>query len=234
MLALYKKELRGYFISPVGFVFAAAFLIASALTVSYLNLSQATTDLSGYFTAIIFMFVVLIPLLTMRLLSEEKKTRTDQILLTSPVSLSGIIMAKFFSALTLFALTLLVSTTNFIVLFAHGTPNAARIFSMLLGTLLIGSAFIAIGLFISALTESQLSSAVITIFSLLGMEVLGLVSSSIQNDALRTVVRWISIFDRFNGFANGVLDISALIYYFSITVVFLFLCVRVMEKRRWE
>ena len=234
MLALYKKELRGYFISPVGFVFAAAFLIASAIIVSYLNLSQATTDLSGYFGAIIFMFVVLIPLLTMRLLSEERKTRTEQILLTSPVSLSGIIMAKFLSALTLFALTLILSLTDFIVLFAHGTPNVARIFSMTLGTLLIGSAFIAIGLFISALTESQLSSAVVTIFVLLGMEVLGLISSSIQNDALRTVVRWISIFDRFNDFSNGVLDISALIYYFSITVVFLFLCVRVMEKRRWE
>lgn len=234
MLALYKKELRGYFISPVGFVFAAAFLIASAIIVSYMNLSQATTDLSGFFSAIIFMFVVLIPLLTMRLLSEERKTRTEQILLTSPVSLPGIIMAKFFSALTLFALTLFLSLTDFIVLFVHGSPNVARIFSMTLGTLLIGSAFIAVGLFISALTESQLSSAVVTIFVLLGMEVLGLVSSSIRNDALRTVVRWISIFDRFNGFSNGVLDISALIYYFSITVVFLFLCVRVMEKRRWE
>ena len=234
MFALYKKELRGYFISPVGYIFLSLFLIATALIVSYVNLSQATTDVSSYYTLVLFLFVVLIPLLTMRTLSEERKTRTEQILLTSPISLPGIIMAKFFSAFTLFAGALVLSLVNFIPLYANGTPNTARIFSMTLGTLLIGAAFIAIGIFISALTESQLSSAIVTIFALLALEALGLVSSSINNACLRTVVRWISIFDRFNDFNNGVLNISALVYYFSITVVFIFLCVRVMEKRRWE
>ena len=234
MFALYKKELRGYFISPVGYIFLSLFLIATALIVSYVNLSQATTDVSSYYTLVLFLFVVLIPLLTMRTLSEERKTRTEQILLTSPISLPGIIMAKFFSAFTLFAGALVLSLVNFIPLYANGTPNTARIFSMTLGTLLIGAAFIAIGIFISALTESQLSSAIVTIFALLALEALGLVSSSINNAFLRTVVRWISIFDRFNDFNNGVLNISALVYYFSITVVFIFLCVRVMEKRRWE
>ncbi len=234
MFAVYKKELRGYFISPVGYVFMAVFLIASALLVSYNNLSQTTTELSGYFTLLIFLFVVLIPLLTMRLLSEERKTKTEQILLTAPVSLSGIIFAKFLSALTLFGGTLLLSLVNFIPLYANGTPNTAKVFSLMLGTLLIGGAFIAIGLFVSALTENQLSSAIISIAVILGLEVLGLVSTSISNTVVRTVVKWISIFDRFNDFANGMLDFGALLYYFSIIVVFLFLSVRVYEKRRWE
>lgn len=234
MFAVYKKELRGYFISPVGYVFMAVFLIASALLISFNNLSQTSTEPGGYFSLLIFLFVVLIPLLTMRLLSEERKTKTEQILLTAPISLSGIIFAKFLSALTLFGGTLLVSLVNFIPLYANGTPNTAKVVSMTLGTLLIGAAFIAIGLFISALTENQLSSAIISIAVILGLEVLGLVSSTISNTALRTVVKWISIFDRFNDFSNGVLDFSALLYYFSIVVVFLFLSVRVYEKRRWE
>lgn len=234
MFAIYKKELRGYFISPVGYVFMAVFLVASALLLSFNNLSQASTELSGYFSLMIFLFVVLIPLLTMRLLSEERKTKTEQILLTAPVSLTGILVAKFLSALTLFGGTLVLSLVNLIPLYAMGNPNTAKIFSLTLGTLLIGAAFISIGLFISALTENQLSSAIVSIAAILGLEVLGLISGSIPNDALRTMVKWISIFDRFNDFANGMLDFSALLYYFSIVVVFVFLSVRVYEKRRWE
>ncbi len=234
MFAIYKKELRSYFISPVGYVFMAVFLIASALMISFNNLAQATTELSGYFSLMILLFVVLIPLLTMRLLSEERKTKTEQILLTSPVSLSGILLAKFFSALTLFAATLLLSLVHLLPLYSMGTPNTPKMLCLTLGTLLIGAAFIAIGLFISALTENQLSSAIVSIAVILGLEVLGLISSSITNTAVRTVVKWISIFDRFNDFSNGMLDFSALLYYCSIVVVFLFLSVRVYEKRRWE
>lgn len=234
MFAVYKKELRGYFISPVGYVFMAVFLLASALILSYMNLNAATTEMTSFFFSQVLLLVVLVPILTMRLLSEERKTKTDQILLTSPVSLHSVIIAKYLSAFTLFAGTLVMSFFFHIPLYLHGTPNVAKIFSLTLGTLLIGSAFIAIGLFVSALTENQLSSAIISIASLLGLVVLGLVSSSIPNDFVRTIVKWISVFDRFNSFSNGMLDFGSLIYYFSIAVVFLFLSVRVYEKRRWE
>ena len=234
MFAVFKKELRGYFISPVGYVFMAVFFLASALLVSFYNLSASTTDVSYYYTMVIYLFVVLIPLLTMRLLSEERKTKTEQILLTSPVSLPGILFGKFLSAFVLFGSTLVISMLNFIPLYLKGTPNTAKILSLTLGTLLIGAAFISIGLFISALTENQLSSAILSIAVILGMVILGLVSTSITNTALRTVVKWISIFDRFGSFSKGVLDFSSLLYYCSIVFVFMFLTVRVYEKRRWE
>ena len=116
----------------------------------------------------------------------------------------------------------------------YGTPNTAILISSTVGIFFIGSAFIAIGVFISSLTENQLVSAIGSIFVILALLALGLVSSSITNDVLRTVVKWISIFDRSYSFNYGLFDINAVVYYVSISVVFLFLTVRVYEKRRWE
>jgi len=170
----------------------------------------------------------------MRMLSEEKKSKTEQILLTSPVSLFSVIFAKYLAAFTLFAGTLLVSCLNFIILHFYGEPNSAIMISTTLGILLIGSSFVAIGIFISACTENQLVSALFTIVSIAATLVVGILANYVTFTPLRVVLKWISIFDRFYVFTYGYFDIVALLYYISITVVFLFLTVRVFEKRRWE
>ena len=234
MFAIYKKELRSYFVNPIGYIYVALFLAISSLLFTYTTLYSGTSSVSVYYTFILYLFVVLIPLLTMRMLSEEKKTKTEQILLTSPVSLTGVIFAKYLAAFTLFAGTLLVSCLNFIVLYFYGTPNTAIIFSTTLGILLIGSAFVAIGVFVSACTENQLISALVTMVSIAVTLVLNVLSSYVTFTPLRVVIKWVSIFDRFYGFTYGYFDFVALIYYLSITVIFLFLTVRVFEKRRWE
>ena len=247
MFAIYKKELRSYFINPVGYVYVGVFLAMSALLCCYTTLQSLTYDTRTYFTYMIFALVVLIPLLTMRLFSEEKKLRTEQMLMTAPVSLTGMVLGKFLAAFTLFTGTLLVSCVNFFPLYAIASdernasslssdvigPVNGEIVGRLIGIILIGAAFIAIGTFISSFTESQLAAAVVTIAVILGMVVLGFVNSSIDSYAVRFVIDWISVLSRFSNFSYGLFDFSALVYSLSICMVFLFLTVRVYDKRRW-
>ena len=246
MLAIFKKELRAYFITPVGYVYTGIFLAASALICAMTTIQKASYDTTSYFQYMIFAFVVLIPLLTMRLFSEERKSRTEQLLLTAPVTITGMVLGKFFAAFALFSATMLVSCINFFPLVsyaiaeqsasqtgAHVGPVASEMFGCFLGVLLIGACFIAVGVFISSLTENQLSAAVITVAALAVMIFVGFFNSYIGAQWLRAVLDWISVLSRFDYFAYGIFDFSALLYYLSITGVFLFLTVRVYEKRRW-
>ena len=246
MFAIFKKELRAYFISPVGYVYTGIFLAVSALICTMTTLHQASYSTSTYFQYMIFAFVVLIPLLTMRLFSEERKTRTEQLLLTSPVTLTGMVIGKYLAAFSLFAATMLVSCINFFPLVSYALaesstattelpmgPAFGQIFGCFIGVLLIGACFIAVGLFISSLTENQLSAAVITIATIAVMLLVGIFNQYIDSAFLRAVIDWISVLSRFDYFAYGFFDFAALLYYLSITGVFLFLTVRVYEKRRW-
>ena len=172
--------------------------------------------------------------------------RTEQLLLTSPVTITGMVLGKYLAALTLFAATILVSCINFFPLFSyaiaeratatddiHLGPVGGQIVGCLIGVLLIGAAFIAVGLFISSLTENQLSAAVITIGTLVFMMLVGIFNSYINAAPVRAVLSWISILSRYEGFSLGLFDFAAVVYYLSICGVFLFLTVRVYEKRRW-
>ena len=248
MLAIYKKEMRSYFINPIGYVFAGVFFIMSALLCCYTTIVSSSYDTSSYFMMMIFAFIVLIPLLTMRLFAEERKLRTEQLLMTAPVSITGMVMGKFLAALTLFASSLLVSCINFIPIYAfasvergsesynttHIGPVTGELVGNLVGLLLIGAAFIALGTFISALTENQLAAAVITISVIVLMLGIGLLNSFINVYWLRTVLSWISIYSRFGNFQNGLFDFAAILYYASICFIFVFLTIRVYEKRRWN
>ncbi len=234
MFAIYKKELRTYFTTFIGYVFIAAFLVISSLLFILMTLSQgAESDITGYYTLVIFAFVVLIPLLTMKLFSEEKRQRTEVLLLTSPVSLMGMVLAKYLAAFTMFASTMLVSCIDLIPLYMYGEQNTGVIVGNVVSVLLVGSGFIAIGVFISSLTENQLVSAVCTIGAIMLLLAIGMLSTSIGFQPLREVLNFFSIFNRYTYFTYGIIDYSSLIYYFSITVIFLFLTVRVFERRRW-
>ena len=248
MFAIYKKEMRSYFTNPIGFVFAGILLAFSAITCCYTTLLSKSYDTSLYFTIMIFAFVVLIPLLTMRLFAEERKMRTEQLLLTAPVTLTGMVLGKFFAAFSLFLGCMAVSCVNFIPLYAiaatergnlsysttHIGPVTAQIVGCMIGIILIGAAFIAIGTLISSLTENQLAAAVVTMAVIIGLIVIGLFSSFIDVYWIRLVLSWISVIGRFSNFSAGVFDISTVIYFVSLTFVFLFLTVRVYEKRRWN
>ncbi len=248
MFAIYKKELRSFFINPIGYVFIGAFLGIAALICCYTTILSSSYDTSTYFTIMMFVIGILIPLLTMRLLAEERKLRTEQLLLTAPVTITGMVLGKFLAALTLFASSLLVSCINFIPIyviadterggqtydFYHIGPVTGELIGNLVGLLLIGAAFIALGTFISALTENQLAAAVITISVIVLLLGIGLLNSLINVYWLRTVLSWISIYSRFGNFQNGLFDFASILYYASICFVFVFLTIRVYEKRRWN
>lgn len=257
MFAIYKKEMRSFFINPIGYVFVGIFMVLSSLLCCYTTIQSNSYNTSSYFTVMIFALIILIPLLTMRSLSEERKLKTEQLLLTSPVSITSMVMGKYLASFTMFAGCVLFSCINFIPLYVvghaerqgdpyavtHIGPVTSEIVGNVIAVLLIGAAFIGIGLFISSLTENQLSSAVITIATILVMVVLGFINDIgsdaegtrlITNYAVRFVIDWISVFSRFGNFRYGVIDIAALVYYFSLAGVFVFLTVRVYERRRWN
>ena len=248
MLAIYKKELRSYFTNPLGFVFVGIFLAVAALIFSYTTFLSKTYDTSSYFLFMIFVLVLLLPLLTMRLFAEEKKLRTEQLLLTAPISLTGMVLGKFFAAFTMFFGCMLVSCINFIPLYAIAAaergnlsysttyvgPVTAQIVGSMIAIILIGAAFIALGTLISTLTENQLAAAIITMAAIFGLIFTSLISSFVPIVWIRTALNWISVLGRFSNLSAGVFDISAVVYYLSLTFVFLFLTVRVYEKRRWN
>lgn len=255
MFAIYRKEMRSYFINPIGYVYMGIFLVFSALLCCYTTIMSGSYSTASYFTFLIFTFIILIPVLTMRLFAEERKLRTEQLLLTAPVTITGMVLGKYFAALTIFVSGVLISCINFIPLYTiaaaeragsdssltHIGPVTGEIVGSVIAIILLGAALIAVGTFISALTENQLSAAVITIGVIAAMVLLSYVNVLTDSDGqplignyvVRSVVDWISVMSRFANFKNGIFDYSALLYYASLAFVFLFLTVRVYEKRRW-
>ena len=234
MSAIYKREMKAYFTTFIGYAFIATFLVLSGVIFSLTTLSQSIGgDITTYYTMIIFAFAILIPLLTMKLFSDEKRLKTEALLMSSPVSLFGIVMAKYLAAFTMFAATFALSCLNLIPAYLYGNQNTAVIIGNIFSVLLIGCAFIAIGVFMSSLTENQLVAAITTIATIVLFLVIGMFSSGIGFAPLRIVLDFFSIFNRFTMFTYGVIDWSALVYYASVSFVFLFLTVRVYERRRW-
>ncbi len=242
MSAIYKREMLAYFTTPSGYVFSAIFFALSGVIFSITTFGMQTASTSTYFIFMLTSFIVLIPLLTMKLLSEERKSKTEQIILTSPVSLMGMVSAKFFAAYTMFAGTLILSCTLNIFTLYRLTENQKNVIEKLslptvlgsvVGILLIGSVFIAIGLFLSALTETQTVAAVASIGVFVLIFLFSMLPSFVGNSVLRTIIKWFSVFDRYYPFTSGVFDITAIVYYISLAVVFLFLTIRIYEKRRW-
>ena len=235
MYAIYMRELKSYFFTPIGYIFCGMFLLVSGMAFSQTTLlAQSTDSIGNYFIWMMLIFAILIPLLTMKLLADDRRTRTDQILLTSPVSILSIVLGKYFAALTVFGVTFIVNSFNFVLLFNYGTPNLVSIFMNILGIFLLGAAFVAIGLFLSSLTENQLIAAVSAMGVNAAMLLVSLIAGEIENSALRTIFKWFSVIDRFTPFTNQMLDVSAIVYYLSLAAVAIFLTTRVIEKRRWS
>ena len=236
MFAIYKREMRAYFTSPVGYMFCAIFFAVSAF-LFMLNTVQAgeNSNFPSYFSILLFLFIVIIPLLTMKLISEERKMRTDQLITTAPVTLAGIVIGKYLAALTMFGGSFILSSiVYYIPLALYGEPNAALYIGCVIGVFLVGSAFISVGIFISSLTENQFISALGTIGAIVFLLFVGSLNSYINSEAVRNFLAGLSITSRYAYFANGIFSYDSLIYFISLSAVFLFLTVRVFEKRRWS
>lgn len=234
MFAIYKRELRSYFTTAVGYVFLAVIVALSAVAFSLTTILQATNDVTTYFTVLLFILMVALPVLTMKLFSEERKMRTEQLLLTAPVSIVKIVAAKFFAAFTVFFGANLLCSLAYITLFIYSEPEGGIILGNIIAITLVGASFIAVGIFVSSLTENQLAAAIGTFGILLAMLGVGLLSAVIPWYPVRYVLGWFSILTRYSNFTNGFFDFAALFYYASVCFIFLFLTCRVLERRRYS
>ncbi len=234
MLAIFKRELKAYFYSPIGYIFVGFFLLLSGYFFATDNLMHGIADIKMVFGSLNIIFLFLVPILTMRLLSEEMKNKTDQLLLTSPVSLIGIVVGKYLAAVAVFLISLIITGAYPIILYLFSSPALGEILGGYLGFFLMGAAFIAVGLFVSSLTENQVISAVATFGVLLLLWLMDMIVPFIQNRHIVSAVQWLSILQRFQDFTLGVLSLEPIVYYISFAVAFIFLTIRVLEKKRWS
>lgn len=234
MGAIYRREIKSFFSSSIAYVFLASFFLFSGYFFFAGTLVQATTDMSGMFGALFLIVVILIPVLTMKLLSEEKKQKTDQGLLTAPVSLWGIVLGKYFAALTLYTIGLCVTLVYAFILSYFGTVLWGMVISNFLAMFLLGSAFIAVGVFISSLTENQITSAVTSFLVLIVLYLIDQIAALINIDFIKNALMSLSFYTRYIEFTRGIFNLSSIVFYISVAFVFNFLTVRVFEKKRWS
>ncbi len=235
MKAIYKKELSQYFNSMVGYIFLGIFLLICGYCFTMYNLSAQNSDIKSFFSGILIMVMFVSPMLTMRLFAEEKKIKTEQLLLTSPVSLSGIVIGKYLAAMTVFLIGIVVTFLYPFTLSLYGGFALAETLGKYIGLIIAVSAFISIGMFISVLTENQVVAGVVSYATLICLWLVGYLGQSLTSGGiLRTILDWLSLSQRFDEMSMGVFNPASIIYYLSIAVVFLLLTVRQLEQRRWN
>lgn len=235
MLAIFKREFASYFSNPMGYVFLAVFYFFSGMYFSMI-LKYNSTDITIVFSYLFEVLMFIIPLLCMRLMSEEKKQKTDQLLMTSPVSITGLVMGKFLAALAIYGMALAVTVVYAVILSFFASPEWAVIVGNIFGSLIMGAAMIAICLLISACTESQIIAAIGGLATMLFLWMIENVASLLPDSLawLGNALSQLSFSSRYDNFCSGILNISDILFYISAIVVFLFFNVRVIEKRRWS
>lgn len=286
MTAIMTRELRTYFQTPIGYIFMGLFLLVSGFFFTFGNLISGSSYFTSFLQSILFLYLFAVPLLTMRLISEERRQRTDQLLLTSPITVTDIVLGKFFAAFIVYLLTLVVTVLYAIVIGIFGDLAVWQTVGGYIGFALLGASFISVGVLISAVSENQVSSAFFTFFALLliwflnlvksvaptdpvsstvfaaaiviglagfffantrswitagavtvvgavTIVVLHLVQPDVFNGLIVEVLDWFSLLERFDAFTLGVIELEEVVFYLSFTSIFLFVTVRMIEKRRW-
>ncbi len=247
-----KKELKSFLYSPIAYILSAFFLLVSGFffynILAWANDQTMRMMQSGYgmnrininqmlfepfFNNMTIILMFLLPMLTMRLFADEKKMRTEELLLTSPVRLSAIIIGKYLAALIIYAIILLLTATYSIFVFVYGNPELAPLLTAYLGLFLLGAVFIAIGLFASALTENQVIAAVISFSSIILIWVISWVGES-GPGAWRGILTYLSFFSHFKNMVSGVIDTQDIVYYLTFIFLGLYLTRSIFEFRKWR
>ncbi|MDR0759469.1 MAG: ABC transporter permease [Treponema sp.] len=234
MTAIMKRELAAYFYSPIGYIYLGVIYFLSGYFFLAEVLLINSSVLTPVFSALINIVMVLTPLLTMRLMSEDRRRRTDLALLTAPVTLAGIVLGKFFAAAIVYCAGVSITLVFALALNAFARINWAVIWGNYIGLLLLGFSFISIGQFISSLTENQTIAAIGGYAAMLGLFLLEAIPFVAPIPALVSVINGVSVIRRYTPITHGILGLGNLFYFVSVSGVFLFLTTRVLEKRRWS
>ena len=287
MLAIYKKELKNYFINMTGYIFIGFMLVVIGVFTTIINLMSGYPSFENALSNVTIIFLLIVPILTMRSISEERHAKTDQLLYSLPVSVSQIVLAKFLAMFTVFLIPTAVISLYPLILSIFGTVYYGAAYGAILGFALLGGALIAIGMFMSSLTESQVIAAVAAFGVLLAMYLMNALATLIPSGAMASLISfavvvlifafivytltknwtvagitaavggfilaaiylidsslfaglfpniltWLSAFERFSNFINGMFDLTSVVYYLSLAALFVFATIQSVEKRRWS
>ena len=251
--ALYKKEIRAYFTSPVAYAILTIFLIISGfffvnVIISYSNMSmqfgsfpQAQSYLNigqwvlrSLFANLAVIMLFFIPILTMRLIAEEKHSGTLKLLLSYPIKDGEVLFGKFLAVVTILFIMYLLTFPYVIFLFVYSSPDIGPFITNYLGMLLLGMAFVSLGIFASAVTERQVVAAVISFGALIMFWVISWVENKSANPLLGKILEDVSIFTHMENFTRGIINTHDIVYYLLFTALFLFLALMALESRTWR
>jgi ABC-2 type transport system permease protein len=240
VLATYRRELRAFFFSPLAYVMLFFFLVVTGVIFVYIvgqlnnPASPGGPPLKFFFSATWLMLLLLGPLLTMRLVSEELRSGSIEVLMTAPVTEGQVIGGKFLAAFTFYAF-LWAPTLGYAIMIAlYEKVDWGPVVAGYLGVLLIGALFLSIGVFSSAMTRSQLLAAMMTAALLFVLFLLGVFEGMASNDLMKRALGYVSIFNHIDEMASGIVDTRRLVFYLSGTLFFLFLASRALEDKKWR
>ncbi len=241
MIAVFKRELVGFFKNSTAYLLLSIYAFLSGLLFCLFVMLNNTSYLGNFFGLWLFIVeIIIVSILSMRFFSEEKKNKTDQLIFTSPVSLSGVVMGKFLGGMTVYTACTLINLVYVLVIDIFGKADAGTNFANFFGTLLLGCSMIAIALFVSSLTENSIVAAGGTAGIFLLLMMVDFVASFLFA-LLPQWMHWfpeflqkMNIFLWYDNFAGGIVTLQSVVFYLSLTAIFLFLTVRVLERRRWR
>ena len=234
MLAILKRELRAYFYSPLGYVFIGAVALFSGYYFYTYNLSVGTTDMGTLFSLLFPIIMFLVPVLTMRLLSEDKRLKIDQQLFTLPIRKTGIVFGKYIAALIIYIIAISSTLVAAVVMSFYGTVIWSEVIGNFTGLLLLGTTLIAICLFVSSLTESQVVAAVVGFMISLFLMLTDAFVYIVKSDFLKMIFYGISLKNRYTPYTLGIFELSGTVFFISFAALFLCLTIAVLDRKRWD
>lgn len=235
IITIFKKEFRTFFISPIAYIFIMVYLVVTNFLFfqSFFLINQA--DMRSYFSLLPWIFLLFIPAITMRSWAEEKKVKTLELLLTWPLSDFQVVFGKFLASFSFLAITILLSISVPITVAALGSPDMGPIIGGYIGALLMGAAYLAIGLWISSFTENQIVAFILGVVITFALFIVGNPFVTMAAPSLLVpVLNFIGLGNHFESIERGVIDTRDILYYFSVIGFFLFLNTQTLGSRKWE
>ena len=235
ILTLTKKEISSYFNSPLGYIVVSVFLIVSGWLFTQGFFISGQASMRAFFNLLPILFIFILPAITMSLWAEEKRSGTVEVLMTFPIKAAGVVLGKFFSCLAFLFLMLALTSAIPYMVSNLGDPDMGTMLAGYIGALLLGSAYIAIGLWVSSVTKNQIISFIITVAVIFVFYIIGnsFIIGSLPPE-IAAVCKFLSFNTHFNSILRGVISLSDVIYYLSVIVFFLFLNARAVGAKKWR
>jgi ABC-2 type transport system permease protein len=229
-----KREFLAYFRTPIGYVFIGVFTALSGVIFYLSNLSALSGELLIFLSQLTLLVMLLTPVLTMRLICEERQRRTDQLLLTSPVSLTRIVLGKYLAAAAVLLIAIALTNVCTLIIAIYGTVYAGEWFVGYLGFIMQSMGFLALDLFVTSFTKNQVSAAIAAFGANFLLWMIDLLADKVSVPAISDSLHFISLYDRYEPFIIGQLSYASLLYFITFTAVCLTATVRVMDARRFS